>query len=113
MDSEVDEDAARQHRALVLVQLLEALLIAAEIWPVTVVERREGSGRIAIGVKPRPDEEREKLSQALGLEFPAVRMREAFTTDQTAVDDDWKLTEVGVLGERDKLRRRTLAFRRN
>jgi len=28
-------------------------------------------------------------------------MREGFATDQTAVDDDWKLTEVGVLGERD------------
>lgn len=100
-DQEGDEDAVRQYRALVLVQLLEALLVAAEIWPVTVTDRRGVNGRVAIGIKPRVDEERKKLSQALGLASPARRMREAFATDQAAVDGDWKLTEVGVLGERD------------
>jgi hypothetical protein len=98
---EGNDDALRQHRALVLVQLIEALLIAAEIWPVMVTDQRKVEGGLAISIKPRPDEERERLSQALGLRSPAARMREAFATDQTAVDDDWKLTEVGVLGERD------------
>jgi hypothetical protein len=66
-----------------------------------VIDHRKVEGGLAISIKPRPDEERERLSQALGLRSPAARMREAFVTDQTAVDDDWKLTEVGVLGERD------------
>jgi hypothetical protein len=96
------EDSVRQHRALVLIQFLEAVLIAAEIWPVIVVDKHEANGRTVIGVKPRADEERDKLSQALSLASAAARMREAFATDQTAVDDDWKLTEVGVLGERDR-----------
>lgn len=88
-DDDGDADAVRQYRALVLVQLLEALFIAAEIWPVAVVKKRESSGRIALGLRPRADEEREKLSQALGLGSPAARMREAFATDQAAVDEDW------------------------
>lgn len=98
---ESDDDAFRRHSALVLIQLIEALLIAAEIWPVVVAGQRNADGRTTISIKPRPDEEREKLSQALGLGSPALRMREAFASDETAVDADWKLTEIGMLGERD------------
>lgn len=102
VEDEGYEDAMRRYRALVLLQLLEALLIAAEIWPVTVVNQRMTNGGTVIHVKTRADQERDSLCEALGLVAPAARMRKTLTDDLTAVEHDWKLTEVGALGERDR-----------
>lgn len=95
------EGATRQYRALLLVQVLEALLIASEIWPVEIVDVADDEGRTKLRLQFRPDEEREKLSTALGLDPPAARMREVLLGDQLQFEEDWKLTDVGVLGERD------------
>jgi hypothetical protein len=52
--SAADDDLSRQHRAFVLLQLLEALLIAGAIWPVTVASCKRGSdGRIIASASSR------------------------------------------------------------
>ena len=98
----IGEHGEQQHRALLLVQILEALLFASEIWPIYLVNASEVDGNVEIAVRPRPDTMREELSEALGLASPGARMREAFAQEQLAVDKEWKVTEVGVLGERDR-----------
>lgn len=100
-EEQTSESAARKYRALLLVQALEALLIVSEIWPVEIIDVVDDGGRTRIQVRPRTDEEREKLSNALGLPTPAARMSEVLLGDQARFEEDWKLTDVGVLGERD------------
>ncbi|HEP6427407.1 TPA: hypothetical protein VDB83_001690 [Burkholderia cenocepacia] len=91
----------RQYRALLLVQILEALHIASEIWPVEVHSVVEDQGKYTVALTAREDQERDKLSAALGLKETAVRMQEAFATDQWQSEEAWKLTDIGVLGEKE------------
>ncbi len=100
--SHLDERAERRYRGLVLVQLLESLRTAAEIWPISVIKRAREGERTLIHVKPRADSQIEGLSQALGLDSPAARFRETFESEQADGEYEWKLTEEGVLGEWDR-----------
>jgi serine/threonine protein kinase len=94
-------DDSRQYRAVLLVQVLESLLIASEIWPVEIHSFDEAEGINRLQLKYRKDEEREKLSSALGLRQMSARMKESFGAEQWQTEDRWKLTDVGVLGEHD------------
>ena len=100
--SGIDDHSEQQHRALVLVQILEALFVAAEIWPISVIDTRQTEGNVVIAIRPRPDSVREELSEALGISPPGVRMRDAFAEERLAAEKEWKITEVGTLGERDR-----------
>ena len=98
----IDDYSDKQHRALVLVQILEALFVAAEIWPISVISTRQTVGNVVIAIRPRPDNVREELSEALGIAPPGVRMREAFAEERLAAEQEWKISEVGTLGGRDR-----------
>lgn len=91
----------KQHRALLLTQFLEALITVADIWPVAVVGESTVADRIRIKLRVRADAEREQLSRALAMQVPAIRMKETFAADATSADEDWVLTDVGTLGERE------------
>ena len=97
----LDSEADRLYRSLVLVQILDALFTACDIWPVRLVESSENGGTIRVGVSPRADTVRERLSEALGMEPPALRISGSLLGEQTATESDWKLSEVGSLGTRD------------
>ena len=97
----LDPEAERFHRGLVLIQILDALFTACDIWPVKLVESSESTESVTVGVSPRSDNVREGLSEALGIDPPAVRMPGTLLGDQTATESDWKLSENGALGARD------------
>ncbi len=99
--SEQSSTRRKQHRALLLIQVLEALITAAEIWPVAIHEIAALQDRFRLRLRVRADDERERLSKALAMASPAVRMRETFAADATSADEDWVLTDVGALGERE------------
>ncbi|MEK7917734.1 AAA domain-containing protein [Burkholderia contaminans] len=61
----------------------------------------ENQGKYTVALTAREDQERDKLSAALGLKETAVRMQEAFATDQWQSEEAWKLTDIGVLGEKE------------
>lgn len=90
-----------QYLSLILIQTLETLLISTRIWPVSLISSQETDGRFVINLKPRMDSEREKLSEILSLQPLAKRMVEEFSNDAYSTDKDWKLTDIGILGERD------------
>ena len=97
----MDPEAERFHRGLILTQILDALFTACDIWPVSLVESTEMGGLIRVGVSSREDVTRERLSEALAMEPPALRISGALSGEQTATESDWKLSEVGSLGARD------------
>ena len=97
----LDPESERMHRGLVLLQILDALFTACDIWPVRLVESSDSGSLVTVGVSPRTDNVREGLSEALNLEPPALRISGALLSDQTATESDWKLSEVGALGARD------------
>jgi hypothetical protein len=95
------------HRALTLLQLLEALYAAADAFtvelqsvPEAVLANRQEDGAW-LCVKLRQDPEREALSKALDLQPPAVRFLKAIDNDGLGAEG-WVLTDGRSLGERDQ-----------
>ncbi|AMO93493.1 AAA domain protein [Collimonas fungivorans] len=96
-----NDPAIRQYRGLLLLQLLETLVSAADIFPIVVVGSQKTNDGIKICVQSRSDESRETLSIKLNLKSPAIRMAEIFNDEQVSLDGYWKISDVGVLGGTD------------
>jgi hypothetical protein len=91
----------RTYRALTLVQVLETLALAADIWPVRISETTIEGGDIRIKLVERDDPLVSRLSKALGLEPPSVRLLKLLEGEQPTVDGEWKLTDEAGIGVRD------------
>lgn len=94
------------HRALTLLQLLEALYAAADVFSVelqdvpqdiAVIPPDEG---VLICLTFRADPEREALSKVLNINPPLTRFLKALENEGQAADG-WILTDERSLGERD------------
>jgi hypothetical protein len=91
----------RTYRALTLVQVLETLALAADIWPVRIAETLIGDGDIRIKLVGRDDPLVSRLSKALAFEPPSVRLLKLLEGEQPAVDGEWKLSDEAGIGVRD------------
>lgn len=96
-----NDPGVRQYRGLLLLQLLETLVSAADIFPIEIVGTERTSDGIRICIQVRSDESRETLSKKLSLKSPAARMADIFNDEQVSLDGYWKISEVGVLGSSD------------
>jgi hypothetical protein len=106
------EAASRERelrKALALMQMLEYLFSAVELFPVQIVAQPPSSDPEnplhTLVLRPRVDENRERLSGALGLREPlAIRLIQALQDDRTEHDgskvQSWRLTDSSVLGGR-------------
>nr|WP_157034255.1 ATP-binding protein [Sphingomonas sp. Y57] len=100
----------RTFGSLALFQVTEMLVEAADIWPVRVVSERSSGGNVVLGLQVRQDDVLDRLSTALDLQPPAIRLARLVESDQLGVDGEWRLTEEPVLGLRggDKTRWRLI-----
>lgn len=92
------------HRALSLVQFLEALygasdVYAVEVMPFSASTRVPDERESILRLRTRVDPEREDLARALNLKAPAVRMAQALTGDGVR-PEGWILTDTQSLGDR-------------
>ena len=91
------------HRALTLTQFLEALIAAAEVYPVEIIRgaqaQFEETGASQLFLRSRVDEDRQRLSSELNLKPLPVRLVEALR-GETIQDEGWILTDSKTLGER-------------
>lgn len=85
---------------------LDALLAAAQVWPVTIVAIEEESERTVVELTPAPDGARTTLATSLKLAPPDEQMRNYLTRDATssplAEETDFTLAYDGVLGRGDQ-----------
>ncbi len=93
------------HRALVLLQLIEALYAAADVFPVEVAQVPNQAGEqetdeFRLVVRPRHDPERQALAEALGLQPPQKRFAKALEGEVENAES-WIYTEGQRFGERD------------
>lgn len=95
------------HRALTLLQLLEALYAAADVFAIEIdgtpsdVPQRPEEGGEWLCVRLRQDPEREALSKALELQPPMTRFLKALDNDGPGAEG-WVLADGRSLGERDQ-----------
>ena len=91
------------HRALTLIQLIDSLFVAADVYPIEIVEndeRTEKNETQSLNVKIRKDDVREKLSQLLKINPPFKRFKESLVGDGKK-PDGWILTDSRTLGDKN------------
>jgi serine/threonine protein kinase len=95
-------DFDRMHQAFSLLLVLEMAYAAADVFPVEILP---GSADKVGDVYPlhlasRHDPDRAALSDALGLEAPAIRLTKLLDSEEVHDEGAWALSEVGSLGDR-------------
>lgn len=85
-------------RALLLVQIIEAVTKALDVYPVEILEsgRREGR-RFAI-IRAEPDNDRDKIAKRIGLSESAAALKRLFEDDHRDADAKWRLSQAASLG---------------
>lgn len=100
-DTAEAERTRRTFDALLLVQIVEALVLAADIFPVRIVGTRIRGGDHVVELATRDDPAMTALSDALGLRPPATRLINALNNGQQQ-NEEWRLAEAASLGLRER-----------
>ena len=103
--SDERDDVESLVRALWMAHLVECLFASSDTFPVEVVARSQLAGKAGgdatLLLRARSDKDRETLSSALLLnDAPGKRLATALTENDGAESSNWRLTELGQLGDR-------------
>lgn len=89
-------DQIRQ--ALVLVQVVEAVVKSLEIYPVEVLEVEQEAGRRFAVVRAEPNNERDKIARKVGLTETSAALKRLFEDDHRDSEAKWRLSQAVSLG---------------
>jgi serine/threonine protein kinase len=102
----LDSEQKFAHDFFRVTNQLDAVLTAAQIWPVEVVNSDLSAGRVRVEVTPVIEPAREELAQHLDLSPPAYQMQAVFSKDEVqdhrAAEAEYVLQDEGVLGRGDR-----------
>lgn len=88
-------------KSLILAQVIDYLIAASEIFPiqmrVTGSDQADGEGSVRIEVRPKTDDERERLSVSLGIKPSSERLKDLLNDDRYS---RWTITDAASIGDR-------------
>lgn len=85
-------------RGLLLVQAIEALVKALEIYPVEILDKqRRGGGRF-VAIRAEPASDRDKFAKKIRLTESAIALRRLFEDDAREADSSWRISQSSNLG---------------
>jgi hypothetical protein len=85
-------------RALVLAQVLEALVKALEVYPVEVLETNAEAGARYALLRAEPDNDRDKFAKRIGIAETSAALKRLFEDDDPSAQGRWRLSQAGSLG---------------
>lgn len=85
-------------RALLVVQIVEAVVKALEIYPVQVLGTEQNDGRRYATVRAEPDNERDRLARRIGLASTAVALHRLFEEEHRDAEAKWRISQSPSLG---------------
>ncbi|WP_454618613.1 DEAD/DEAH box helicase [Bradyrhizobium cenepequi] len=97
---EEDPETRTLRHAILLIQVVEALLHALEILPVAIVGTRSERGRVILQIAPR-ESPRDDVARNVGERSTVDVMDRLFEKDDQGIDVEWRLSSSGGLGGRD------------
>jgi hypothetical protein len=89
-------DLVRQ--ALLLIQIVEALVKSLEVFPLEVLEVDFKNGRYYAAVRAEPDNERDKIARKVGLVDTENALKRLFEDDQRESEARWRMSQAATLG---------------
>jgi hypothetical protein len=97
-DSGPDPESVAIRRALLLVQTIEAVTKALDVYPIDVLDtgRREGR-RFAI-LRAAPASDRDKIAKRINLSEGAAALKRLFEDEHRDADSKWRISQAASLG---------------
>lgn len=97
-----------------LTNQLDALLAAAQIWPIRIVAVRQQHSRTELEVTPGPEEARDLLAISLKMQTCDLQMRQTFSDQRarTGTEAEYEIADEGILGRSDGPQRGRWRFER-
>ncbi len=91
-----ETDAIRH--ALLLVQAVEAVVKALEVYPVEVLDKGRADGRRYAVLRAEPDNDRDRLAKKVGLLESASALRRLFEEEHQDAEAKWRISQASSLG---------------
>jgi hypothetical protein len=91
-----ENDAIR--RALLLVQIVEAVVKALEVYPVEILDRGRRDGRKFVTLRAEPNNDRDRIAKKIGLSESAVALSRLFEEEHRDAEAKWRLSQASSLG---------------
>lgn len=85
-------------RALLLVQVIEAVTKALDVYPVEAMETKRLEGRRFAIIRAEPDNDRDKIAKRIGLPESAIALKRLFEDDHRDADTRWRFSQTASLG---------------
>ena len=86
------------HNALVLVQIIEAVVKALEIYPIRVLDTQIRNGLRYVTICAESGGERDIIAKRIGLTETATALRRLFEEEHRDADAKWRITQSTSLG---------------
>jgi len=91
-------DTARVKNAMLIIQVIEAVVKAHEAYPVEILSQSREDGRPVVVLRALPKNDRDKLAKKLGLSTAAQALRRLFEEAGAEADVKWRLSTAATLG---------------
>jgi hypothetical protein len=91
-----ENDAIR--RALLLVQTVEAVVKALEVYPVEILDTGRRDGRKFVILRAEPNNDRDRVAKKIGLSESAVALSRLFEDEHRDAEAKWRLSQAASLG---------------
>ncbi len=91
-----ETEAIRQ--ALLLVQVVEAVVKALEVYPVEILDKGRAEGRRYAVLRAEPDNDRDRLAKKVGLLESSSALRRLFEEEHQDADAKWRISQASSLG---------------
>lgn len=85
-------------RALLLIQVVEAVVKALEVYPVEILEERSDAGRRFVLLRGARENERDQIAKRIGLIDTHTSLKRLFEDDQREGEGKWRLSQAASLG---------------
>lgn len=85
-------------RALLLIQIIEAVAKALEVYPVEVLDTGRQDGRRYVVLRAEPNNDRDRLAKRIGMVESASALIRLFEEEHQEAEAKWRLSQAASLG---------------
>ena len=96
--TDTDSETVAIRRALMLVQIVEAVVKALEVYPIEILKTGLAQGRRFVMLRAEPNNERDALAKNVGLLESANALRRLFEEEHQDAEAKWRISQSASLG---------------
>lgn len=88
----------RIRQSLLLIQVIEAVVKALEVYPIEILAKERSGGRRYVILRAQPSNERDRFARKLTLTDTASALKRLFQDDHRDAESKWRISQAASLG---------------